>query len=556
MAAYAPPNRGPLAQVEVSVACRNLRNKDITSKSDPICVLYMCEFGNNNYFEVGRTEKIKDTLNPDFVKKFILEYRFEEQQKLRFLIVDSDEAGDLSAAEFLGQLECSLGEVVASGATTRSLKAKGCTHDCGSILVRCEEVIACNDVLNIKLRGTKLDKKDTFGKSDPFLVFSKVNEDQSYTAVHKTEVIKNTLDPVWREISVSVSALCNGDVNRSLKVQCFDWDSDGSHDLIGEFLTNVAELSVANRTFELKNSKKAHKKKYTNSGTITVDHTRMEKNYAFIDYIRAGVQLNFTVAVDFTQSNGAPMDPRSLHFIDNTGLNQYATALLSVGNIIQDYDSDKMFPALGFGGKLPDGTISHEFYLNMNPSSPFCAGIGGVISAYQSAIRTVQLWGPTNFSPVINHVARFAAAMRDGTNYFVLLIITDGVITDMPQTLQAIIAASSLPMSIIIVGVGQADFSAMELLDGDNGALKMGGNKTSRDIVQFVPLKDYLTSGNSTMVQARLAKDVLAEIPNQFLSYMKANRILPPQQRIGPQSLAGAPSMAPGPGAPPMPQPT
>ena len=49
--------------------------------------------------------------------------------------------------------------------------------------------------------------------------------------------------------------------------------------------------------------------------------------------------------------------------------------------------------------------------------------------------------------------------MRDGSNYFVLLIITDGVITDMPQTVQAIIYASSLPMSIIIIGVGQADFS-------------------------------------------------------------------------------------------------
>ena len=55
-------------------------------------------------------------------------------------------------------------------------------------------------------------------------------------------------------------------------------------------------------------------------------------------YLCFSVQINFTVAVDFTQSNGDPRDPRSLHFIDNTGMNQYATALMSVGNIIQDYD--------------------------------------------------------------------------------------------------------------------------------------------------------------------------------------------------------------------------
>ena len=67
----------------------------------------------------------------------------------------------------------------------------------------------------------------------------------------------------------------------------------------------------------------------------------------------------------------------------------------------------------------------------------------------------MQLYGPTNFSPVINHVARFAgeqAAGAVGTNYFVLLIITDGIITDMNETVLAIVRASQLPMSIIIVG--------------------------------------------------------------------------------------------------------
>lgn len=45
-------------------------------------------------------------------------------------------------------------------------------------------------------------------------------------------------------------------------------------------------------------------------------------------------------------------------------LNAYGMALKAVGEIIQDYDSDKMFPALGFGAKLPpDGRVCHEFAL-------------------------------------------------------------------------------------------------------------------------------------------------------------------------------------------------
>ena len=128
-----------------------------------------------------------------------------------------------------------------------------------------------------------------------------------------------------------------------------------------------------------------------------------------------------------------------------------------MGEIIQDYDSDKLFPALGFGGKLPNGVVSHEFFLNGHPTNPYCERVEGILSAYVSSLQNVQLYGPTNFSPVINHVARFASESATiteglGKNYFVLLIITDGIITDMAETVGAIVRASQLPMSIIIVG--------------------------------------------------------------------------------------------------------
>ena len=76
-----------------------------------------------------------------------------------------------------------------------------------------------------------------------------------------------------------------------------------------------------------------------------------------------------------------------------------------------------------------------------------------------------------------------------------LLIITDGVITDMDKTRTAIVEASRLPMSIIIVGVGKADFSAMEFLDSDDRLLRgPTGEVAARDIVQFVPFRDFQVS--------------------------------------------------------------
>ena len=49
-------------------------------------------------------------------------------------------------------------------------------------------------------------------------------------------------------------------------------------------------------------------------------------------------QVQCTIAVDFTASNGDPRNPQSLHYLDPYQPNLYARALRAVGDIIQDYD--------------------------------------------------------------------------------------------------------------------------------------------------------------------------------------------------------------------------
>ncbi|CAH1784239.1 unnamed protein product [Owenia fusiformis] len=555
----------PATKVEITVSARNLLDRDVMSKSDPMCVLYTKQFGQDNFFEFGRTEMIKNSLNPDFVKKFTMDYFFEESQKLRFDLYDVDSPSQkLDMHDFLGRMECTLGEIVGAPGN-KVCKALANNKRQGTIIVRAEEVVDCKDEVTMHLSGSKLDKKDFFGKSDPFLVFYRVNEDMSYTIVHKTEVIMNTLNPTWKPFTIPVRSLCCGDHDRSVKVECYDWDSDGSsHDLIGVFSTTLKEMTGGTHTsFDLVHpKKKAKKKSYKNSGTINIQNIKITQSYSFLDYISGGTELNFTVAIDFTASNGNPAQPTSLHYLNPYQPNQYAQALNSVGEIIQDYDSDKMFPALGFGARIPpQGTVSHEFFLNGHPTDPYCHGLQGLMQAYHHSLKTVQLYGPTNFSPVINHVAKFAQAVRDGSNYFVLLIITDGVITDMPQTKEAIVRASYLPMSIIIVGVGNAEFDAMDELDADDKRLYANGQYAERDIVQFVPFRNFMSGrhgSNPAAMQQHLAKEVLAEIPEQVVYYMKKYNVKPkPPPPVSstmseppPTGAMSAMSTAPPPGAP------
>ncbi|XP_036433869.1 copine-5 isoform X2 [Colossoma macropomum] len=532
----------PATKVEISVSCRNLLDRDTFSKSDPMCILYTQGVESKQWREFGRTEVIDNTLNPDFVRKYILDYFFEEKQNLRFDIYDIDsKSPDLAKHpsefnDFLGQTFCTLGEIVGSPASRLEKPLGGIPgKKCGTIILTAEELGNCRDCVTMQFCANKLDKKDFFGRSDPFMVFYRSNEDGTFTICHKTEVVKNTLNPVWKPFSIPVRALCNGDYDRSIKVEIYDWDRDGSHDFIGEFTTSYRELSRGQSQFnvyEVVNAKKKIKKRrYINSGTVTLLSFSVEAEHTFLDYIKAGTQIHFTVAIDFTASNGNPSQSTSLHYMNPYQMNAYAMALKAVGEIIQDYDSDKMFPALGFGAKLPpDGRVSHEFPLNGNIDNPYCNGMEGILEAYHQSLKTVQLYGPTNFAPVINHVARYAAAVEDGSQYFVLLIITDGVISDMAQTKEAIVNAAKLPMSIIIVGVGQAEFDAMVELDGDDIRISSRGKLAERDIVQFVPFRDYMDrTGNHVLSMARLAKDVLAEIPDQLISYMKSRGIKPNQ---------------------------
>ncbi|MED6239275.1 Copine-9, partial [Ataeniobius toweri] len=91
---------------------------------------------------------------------------------------------------------------------------------CGTIILSAEELGNCRDYATMQFCANKLDKKDFFGKSDPFMVFYRSNEDGTFTICHKTEVVKNTLNPVWEPFSIPVRGLCNGDYDRQGQTDC------------------------------------------------------------------------------------------------------------------------------------------------------------------------------------------------------------------------------------------------------------------------------------------------------------------------------------------------
>ncbi|XP_029445193.1 copine-4 isoform X2 [Rhinatrema bivittatum] len=520
-----------LTKVELRVTCKGISDRDALSKPDPCVILKMQSHG--QWFEVDRTEVIRTCINPIFSKIFTVDFYFEEVQRLRFECHDiSSNHNGLKDADFLGGMECTLGQIVSQRKLSKSLLKHGNTAGKSSITVIAEELSGNDDYVELSFSARKLDDKDFFSKSDPFLETFRMNDDGTQQLVHRTEVVMNNLNPLWKTFKVSLNSLCSGDHDRRLKCIVWDWDSNGKHDFIGEFSSTFKEMRGAmdgrQIQWECINPKyKAKKKTYKNSGIVILNHCKIHKMHSFLDYIMGGCQIQFTVAIDFTASNGDPRNSCSLHYIHPYQPNEYLKALVAVGEICQDYDSDKMFPAFGFGARIPpEYKVSHDFAVNFNEDNPECAGIQGVVEAYQSCLPKIQLYGPTNIAPIIQKVAKSASEethTKEATQYFILLILTDGVITDMADTREAIVHASHLPMSVIIVGVGNADFSDMQMLDGDDGILRSPkGEPVLRDIVQFVPFRNFKHAS-----PAALAKSVLAEVPNQVVDYYNGKAIKP-----------------------------
>lgn len=121
-------------------------------------------------------------------------------------------------------------------------------------------------------------------------------------------------------------------------------------------------------------------------------------------------------------------------------------------------------------------------------SNPEVQGTANLLQLYRSTLSNISLSGPTYFSGIIKQQMDIIRARSNHPMlYNILLIITDGEIHDMPQVKDLIVEASKMPLSIIIIGVGQEQFRMMRELDSDDKALRnSSGQAAVRDVVQFV----------------------------------------------------------------------
>ena len=545
-------------KVELSLYASQLKNRAggafSSGVSDPFCVVTALATAPGTKPNIlGKTEVIQNSLSPHWVKVFVLDYELGTPIKVACNIFDQSVKGK-TENKTMGSAVFDIGELLGARGNTKAKKLKG-----GGTLFATVRKATGSGTLRLQCKGSKLKNVEgMFSKSDPFFELSrKISAAGGLTwdNVFRSQPMKNTLNPEWDAVVIDLSILCGGDLDLPIKIDIYDHESSGKHKAMGSVEMSVKGMQTAATTNNpiklLQKGKEVgffHITKAEVSGiesTITdrmaattissgpavvpfVPTAVMSSNNTsptnFVDYVSGGCELNVVVAIDFTGSNGDPRKPGTLHHLDANSMNPYEKAISAIVTILAKFDSDQKFPVLGFGAKY-SGQINHCF--RCGPADEV-QGVKGVLDAYDSVFKSgLVMSGPTVFTEVIESAAARAmssleAAQRRGQQtYTILLIVTDGEVSDVAATAQCLDKVSNAPLSVVIVGVGDADFSGMRFLDD----YATGSGK--RDVAQFVQFNQH--SSNSVA----LTSETLREIPDQLTQFFQRNSIaaLPPMQR-------------------------
>ncbi|XP_078435224.1 copine (Calcium-dependent phospholipid-binding protein) family [Wolffia australiana] len=236
---------------------------------------------------------------------------------------------------------------------------------------------------------------------------------------------------------------------------------------------------------------------------------------------------NLILGIDFTKSNEwmgkHSFNRRSLHAVGRVP-NPYEQAISIIGRTLSAFDEDNLIPCFGFG----DATTHDKSVFSFYPDHHACQGFEEVLSRYREILPFIKLSGPTSFAPLIH--ASISIVERSNWQYHVLVIIADGQVTrsqDTPPgtfspqekaTIDAIMTASSYPLSIIMIGVGDGPWDMMEKFDDLIP-------QRSFDNFQFVNFTKIMsTNMDAAKKEAAFALAALMEVPFQYKASQSLRR--------------------------------
>jgi hypothetical protein len=419
-----------------------------------------------------------------------------------------------------------------------------------------KEIIETREVLEFRFSCQDLikeqniiDRSKVLDKSNPYFRLERLNrEDQSWEVVWKSEVIKDSLNPTWMEARLPLQLLCNDQHENPLKITIWDYEKHStSHVLMGFVESTVAELvaKAKENTIPVLLVKREKKKllggsKLRTMGLLKVLKASVITIPSMLSYLSGGCSLDLMIGIDCTLANGERGNEKCLHYAASHWLNDYQAGIHKLGIIMENFARGRYSSVWGYGAKIKDEV--KDIHLM---ADHLCLG-KELLQVYDKhVVDNPDLGlGPTAKLRPLIQAATFQTirSSRRRQCYTVLCIFTAGKIDDLQETIDLICtAAEDAPLSVIMIGVGNRDFSAVEKLLGDETERLRDsrGIPIAREIVNFVSFKQH--AGNATEVIAEALKD----IPEQFVTFFVNNGTKPLPPVAAPDFGAFASSASP-----------
>lgn len=385
--------------------------------------IQLYQFEDNSQQILFETEKLKPD-NDNLITydtTYLLTYYFEKEQKLIFKIVINEDTINY---------ETTLGCIVGSRNSTLVRNISNEREEKIKIQAYKVDVSNTNKLkIHFIVKKDKENTKRTFDNKFIFKIKSKQHD------LYRSEILSNEgyLKPAIIPIHYLTPSF--NIIFYNLKKEVLTSFSNMTYEKL--LFMNGSDYPIY---YNIKTLKKYN---------LLIDTEILGSTKSFLDYIKLGMQINLAIAIDFSKSN------ENLHKLESNKMNRYEEAIKYCGDIVGYYDYDQKFPVWGFGAEnVPEQFNKMCFPINFK-DDPNIEKIDGILEEYRNCVNKITFSDPAEFAPVIKNFTKMIEDDQEHMNeyYYILLLLTDGKYDDREKTIDAIVKASKLPMSIIIVGL-------------------------------------------------------------------------------------------------------
>uniref|UniRef100_A0A915LL71 C2 domain-containing protein n=1 Tax=Meloidogyne javanica TaxID=6303 RepID=A0A915LL71_MELJA len=416
-----------------------------------------------NFVEIGQTETIS-SLNPKFERNVVFVFRLDLEQQIRLILYSVDHKTEVIQRK-IGQSNFNLFSILhgVSESLQIPLILDQEIKSTQPSFIQCSVSQPGNCGVNsgtvFQFIGHNMDNSGLI--PSPYFLLELVptnNVEESSPLpilLYRSEFCNKNANPRWKEFLLP-SQFFPSSADWSLRISCYNYayNQIEGDQLIGQAFTTFYQLIGMNSVKFLLRT--GHKNKDQNP-SIELVRVSNEPVPSLINLIKSGHQFYSTIAIDFTSNNGGPNSSDSLHFIHPHISNAYTHVLEGVSTTFSRIDKLRRIALLGFGAKLPPSfQFSNLFALNGNLDSPWLRSTSDILNCYKNFSLSLLPFAPTQYSQVIHYVIKLAkvAQKAQASIHFSLIILTNGQLRDPSDTIDTIVEASFLPISIFFVSIG------------------------------------------------------------------------------------------------------